>query len=162
MPQEELDAAQTVLAYKRLSRVERAFRSLKTVDLKVRPIHHRLDTRVRAHVFVCMLAYYVEWHMRQRLAPLLFDDEQAEQAAAARRSPVAPAERSRGSQQKAADKTTSDGLPVHSFQTLLDDLATLTSNEVQLAAQPDSQPFWMQSQPMTLQSRALELLGLGP
>lgn len=162
VPQEELDAEQTVVAYKRLSRVERAFRSLKTIDLKVRPIYHRLGTRVRAHVFLCMLAYYVEWHMRERLAPLLFDDEQAEQAAAARRSPVAPAERSRSAQQKAASKTTGDGLPVHSFPTLLDDLATLTSNEVQLATQADSQPFWMQSQPTTLQARALELLGLGP
>ena len=122
---EELSAEETVRSYKSLSRIERAFRTRKTVDLKVRPVHHRLEGRVRAHVFLRMLAYYVEWEMRKALAPILFDDD--DPAAAARSSPVQPARRSRA---KAAGKRTSDGLPVHSFRTLLADLATLTRNRV--------------------------------
>ena len=117
----ELDAEGTVRAYKRLSTVERAFRSLKTVDLKVRPIFHHVANRVRAHVFLCMLAYYVEWHMRQRLKPLLFDDDDAAAAEAARPSIVAPAEVSASAKDKARRKRTADGLPVHSFRTLLGD-----------------------------------------
>ena len=124
VPATELDAEHTVRAYKGLSVVERAFRSLKTVDLKVRPIYHYAGARVRAHVFLCMLAYYVEWHMRQRLKPLLFDDEEPDVAEAARPSVVAPAEVSPSAQDKARRKRTASGEPVHSFRTLLDDLAT--------------------------------------
>ena len=104
-------------AYKSLSQVERAFRSLKTVDLEIRPIHHWLSDRVRAHVFLCMLAYYVEWHMHQKLAPMLFDDEDKEAALASRRSPVAKAPRSDRAKAKDAGKRTEDGLPVRSFHT---------------------------------------------
>ena len=111
-------------AYKRLSAVERAFRSLKTVDLKVRPVFHRTADRVRAHVFLCMLAYYVEWHMRRRLKPLLFDDHDPAAAEAARTSIVAPAQVSEAAKEKARGKRTANGLPVHSFRTLLGDLAT--------------------------------------
>ena len=130
---EEIAAADAVRAYKSLSRVERAFRSFKGVDLKVRPVHHRLEKRVRAHVFLCMLAYYVEWHMRRALAPLLFDDDDPAAAEAARASPVAPARRSKAARAKAGRKRTPDGLPVHSFQSLLRDLATLTRNRVRPA-----------------------------
>ena len=126
LPADELGGA----AYKGLSVVERAFRSYKTVDLKVRPIYHYADRRVRAHVFLCMLAYYVEWHMRQRLKPLLFDDHEADAARAARTSVVAPAEVSDAARDKARSKRTAAGLPVHSFQTLLADLATIARNRV--------------------------------
>ncbi len=159
---EQLDSEETVVAYKRLSRVERAFRSLKTVDLKIRPIHHRLADRVKAHVLLCMLAYYVEWHMRKKLAPLLFNEDDPQQAAAMRSSPVVPAVRSPSARRKAARKKTSDGLPVHSFRGLLEEPATLSCNEVQLAAQPDSEPFQMQTRPTVLQSRAFTLLGVNP
>ena len=127
-----MDAERTVQAYKGLSVVERAFRSLKTVDLKVRPIHHHLADRVRAHVFLCMLAYYVEWHMRQALAPILFDDDDKAAAEARRSSPVAPAQRSDRAVRKTRTKRTDDDRPVHSFRTLLQDLATITKNRVQL------------------------------
>src|SRR2546425_1989139 len=114
-----LSSQQVVASYKSLSGVERAFRSLKTVDLHVRPIHHRLPDRVRAHILLCMLAYYVEWHMRQLLAPLLFDDDDKPQAQAARTSIVAPAQRSQTAELKALTKQTREGIKVHSFQTLL-------------------------------------------
>src|SRR6266581_4546000 len=123
-----LASDEAVRAYKRLAQVERAFRSLKSVDLKVRPIHHRLEDRVRAHVLLCMLAYYVEWHMREALAPMLFDDDDPAAAEAARRSVVAPAQRSPRAQRKAATKLTDEGAPVHSFRTLLSDLATVAKN----------------------------------
>ncbi|MCY4188317.1 MAG: IS1634 family transposase, partial [Bryobacterales bacterium] len=125
LPSSTLDSAGTVRAYKRLSTVERAFRSLKTVDLKVRPVFHRRAERVSAHVLLCMLAYYVEWHMRQRLAPLLFDDEDAAGAEAERVSVVAPARVSEAARNKARRKRNAAGQPVHSFRTLLADLATL-------------------------------------
>ena len=130
LPASELDAEGAVRAYKRLSAVERAFRSLKTVDLKVRPVFHRTADRVRAHVFLCMLAYYVEWHMRARLKPLLFDDHDPAAAEAARASIVAPAQVSEAAKEKARGKRTANGLPVHSFRTLLGDLATITRNRV--------------------------------
>ena len=126
VPAETLDTAAAVSAYKSLAQVERAFRSIKTVDLEVRPIHHRLAGRVRAHVFLCMLAYYVAWHMRQALAPLLFDDHDKENAGKGRPSPVAPAKVSAAAKAKAASRRTGDGLPAHSFRTLLQDLGTLT------------------------------------
>ena len=128
---EVFSSEQAVRNYKSLSGVERAFRSLKTVDLHVRPIHHREPDRVRAHIFLCMLAYYVEWHMRQDLAPLLFDDDDKAAAEQARTSVVAPAQRSASAQQKASSRRTPDDLPVHSFQTLLSDLATIVANRVQ-------------------------------
>jgi transposase len=157
----ELAAPEVVQAYKGLSQAERAFRSLKTVDLEVRPIHHRLPDRVRAHVLLCMLAYYLEWHMRQALAPVLFDDHQREQAAAARASIVAPAQRSSAAHRKAASKCTEDGIPVHSFQSLLTELATFTRNTMTLAdAQHDT--FLLYPQPTALQARVFELLGIAP
>lgn len=152
-------ASETVRAYKRLAEVERTFRSLKTVDLHVRPIHHRTADRVRAHVFLCLLAYYVEWHMRQALKPLLFDDDDPAAAAALRASVVAPAQRSPRAKAKAATKRTEDGWPVHSFQTLLADLATLTQNQVRpLGA--DGVTLDILTTPTPLQQRAFELLGV--
>ena len=121
---EQLDAAATVAAYKSLSNVERAFRSMKTVDLHVRPVFHYNANRVRAHVFLCMLAYYVEWQMRARLKPMLFDDEFLDEASASRPSPVAKAVRSEHAKGKDARKLADDGLPLHSFRTLLQELAT--------------------------------------
>lgn len=118
-----------VRSYKDLAGIERAFRSLKKVHLEVRPLHHRLEERVKAHVFICMLAYYVLWHVRRALAPLLFDDEDLE-GDRKRRSAVAPAQRSANGQRKAATKRTADGFPVHSTETLLKDLATLTKNRM--------------------------------
>ena len=154
---ETLDSEKTVQAYKGLAAAERAFRSLKTVDLKVRPIHHRLADRVRAHVFLCMLAYYVEWHMRQALAPILFDDDDKPAAQAARRSVVAPAQRSAKAKRKALTKRTDDDLPVHSFQTLLADLATLAKNHVRFGQNPGVTTTTL-TQPTAVQQRALELL----
>jgi len=136
VPVGALDTAAVVLAYKSLAHVERAFRSVKTLDLEVRPIHHRLAGRVRAHVFLCMLAYYVVWHMRQALAPLLFDDHDKDNARKGRSSPVAPAKVSAAAKAKAASRKTADGHPVHSFRTLLQDLATLTRNTVRLGDAP--------------------------
>jgi hypothetical protein len=159
VPKEALSGQQVVASYKSLSGVERAFRSLKSVDLHVRPIHHRLPDRVRAHILLCMLAYYVEWHMRQRLAPMLFDDEDKPQAQAARRSIVAPAQRSPAAQRKAFTKQTPDGFPVHSFQTLLGDLATIAKNRIQ-PADKSIPAFNMLTQPTALQQRAFDLLGL--
>ena len=158
---EELPAEEAVRAYKGLSRVERAFRSYKTVDLKVRPVHHRLEGRVRAHVFLCMLAYYVEWHMRRALAPLLFDDDDPAAAGATRPSPVAPARPSPSARAKAGRKRTPDGLPVHSFQTLLADLATLTRNRVQPAAE-GAVAADVLTRPTPLQAEAFRLLGVRP
>ena len=151
---EELSSEDTVRRYKNLAVVERAFRSLKSVDLKVRPIHHHLAGRVRAHVFLCMLAYYVEWHMRRALAPVLFDDEDREAAQAQRDSVVAPAQRSAKAQRKAMRKRTDDGLPVHSFQTLLADLGTISKNHVQMG----DQNFQMITTPTEIQQRAFDLL----
>jgi hypothetical protein len=151
-----LSAVETVRQYKRLSVVERAFRTLKSVDLKIRPIHHHLPDRVRAHILLCMLAYYVEWHMKQALTPLLFTDEQPEAGEALRTSIVAPAERSPAALRKLHTHRTEDGLPVHSFSTLLQDLATLTLNQVQAAGRS----FQMISTPTLLQQRAFQLLGV--
>jgi hypothetical protein len=159
VPAAALPAEQAVRNYKRLAEVERAFRSLKSVDLKVRPIHHRLEQRVRAHVLLCMLAYYVEWHMRQALAPMLFDDDDAAAAEATRPSVVAPAQRSPGAQPKALTKLAADDTPLHSFQTLLGDLATVAKNRI-LPNTKDPRPFDLITTPTTLQQRALDLLGV--
>jgi hypothetical protein len=126
---------------------------MKTVDLKIRPVHHRLEKRVRTHVLLCMLAYYVEWHMRRDLAPILFDDEQPTPKA----SPVAPAERSNQAQQKAYSKRTADQLPVQSFQSLLADLATIVKNRIR-PLNTAATSFDMITTPTPLQQRALELL----
>ena len=161
VPADKLPADNAVRAYKSLSRVERAFRSYKTVDLKVRPVHHRLQGRVRSHVFLCMLAYYVEWHMRRSLAPLLFDDDDPQAAKASRSSPVAPARPSASARAKASRKRTPHGLPVHSFQTLLADLATLTRNQVQPVAQGAVAADVLTS-PTPLQAEAFRLLNVKP
>ena len=145
-----LTSTETVRAYKDLSTVERAFRCLKTVDLKIRPIFHWLDDRIRAHVFLCMLAYYVEWHMRQELAPLLFDDHERDEAEAMRASIVQPAPRSDPARAKDKSKETEDGMPVHSFRTLLDDLATLAKNRVRVRGDSGSE-FYELTHSTTLQ-----------
>jgi len=156
---QDLEDHAAVRAYKDLSKVEQAFRSLKTVDLKVRPIFHRLENRVRAHVFLCMLAYYVEWHMRRALAPILFEEDAPEEAAALRKSIVAPAQRSQRTQEKAQSKRTQDDFPVHSFGTLLKDLATVVRNWIRpKTAHSSSGEFTMESQPTPLQRRAFQLL----
>ena len=154
VPAEALSSENVVGCYKRLSEVEKAFRSLKSVDLKIRPIHHHLAERVKAHIFLCVLSYYVEWHMRQALAPMLFDDDDPETAMAARKNIVSPAARSPKAQSKDYSKRTEDGLPVHSFQTLLKDLATLTRNEVRVGEQTSH----MLATPTPVQQRALQLL----
>ncbi len=156
---EALSSEQVVASYKNLSGVERAFRSLKTVDLQVRPIHHRLPDRVRAHILLCTLAYYVEWHMRQILAPILFDDDDKPQAQAARTSIVAPAQRSEVAKLKARSKQTREGTTVHSFQTLLGDLATIVKNRIQPKDKTIA-AFDMLTTPTVIQQRALDLLGV--
>ena len=161
VPREVLDANATVGAYKSLGEVERAFRSLKSIDLKIRPIFHRLAERVKAHVFLCMLAYYVEWHMRKALAPILFDDHQPGDAANSRPNIVAPAERSAAAKRKAKTKMTEDHLPVHSFRTLLADLATITKNTVEVKPiNNDLARFEKLTRPTPLQQRAFDLLGV--
>jgi transposase len=154
---EVLDDAATVRSYKSLSQVERAFRCIKTVDLQVRPVHHWLAGRVRAHVFLCMLAYYLEWHMRQKLAPLLFDDTDKDAAEALRDSVVAKAQRSPAAIRKQTTGLTADRLPVHSFRTLLADLATLARNTIVTAVAPNL-PLTVFTRPTTVQLRAFELL----
>jgi hypothetical protein len=154
-----LAADGAVAAYKRLAQVERAFRSLKSVDLKLRPIHHRLEERVRAHVFLCMLAYYVEWHIRRALAPMLFDDDDPAAARAERSSPVAPAQRSPRAQRKASTQLTDEGSSVHSFSTLLRDLATVAKNRI-LPKPENSVAFDLITTPTALQQRAFDLLGV--
>jgi hypothetical protein len=156
VPADVLDAADTVRAYKSLAAVERAFRCLKTVDLHVRPIYHRLDARVRAHVLLCMLAYYVEWHMRQALAPLLFAEDDPADAARRRGSPVQPAKPSASAERKALTKRSSDDQPVHHFRGLLDHLATLTKNTIQ--PQSGLPAFDQLTVPTPLQRQVFELL----
>jgi transposase len=156
--QQLLSAEETVRNYKRLAVVERAFRSLKSVDLKVRPIHHHLANRVRAHVLLCMLAAYVEWHMKQALTPLLFTDEEPQAGEALRASVVAPARRSPAALEKTQSHRTRDGLAVHRFHSLLQDLATLTLNQVTAVGRP----LQMISTPTPLQRRAFDLLGVVP
>ena len=161
VPAEQLDAAAAVAAYKSLSNVERAFRSIKTVDLHVRPVFHYNAQRVRAHVFLCMLAYYVEWHMRARLKPMLFDDEYLDEASASRASPVVKAVRSEHAKTKDARKTAEDGLPLHSFRTLLQDLATLAYNVTHTSLNPEAKII-LTTRPTPLQTKAFGLLGLNP
>ena len=156
-----LAADRVVGAYKDLAHVERAFRSLKTVDLHLRPIHHWLAPRVRAHVFLCMLACHVEWHMRERLKPMLFDDEDPTAAARERASIVAPAQPSPTALRKRASKITANGSPVHSFQSLLRDLATCTLNEM-ITALNDAYSFTLVATPTPIQAQAFSLLAVDP
>lgn len=149
-----MSSGDAVRNYKGLSSVERAFRSFKTVDLKVRPIHHRLEDRVRAHIFLCMLAYYVEWHMREAWRELMFADE--DQAAKATRDPVAPARRSAAAEEKASSKQLDDGTPVHSFHTLLEELSTIVRNTCRVPQTASTFP--MLTIPNDLQLRARELI----
>lgn len=155
---EALSAPATVSAYKGLSAAERAFRSLKTVDLHVRPIFPWNATRVRAHVFLCMLAYYIEWHMREKLKPLLFDDEDRDEMQAGRLPPVTKAQRSESAQAKDTTKRTADGRPVPSFRTLLADLATLTYNVCHTPLNPEAK-ILIATRPTPLQDQAFRLLG---
>jgi hypothetical protein len=154
----DLDSGEVVSSYKALAQVERAFRAFNT-DLDIRPIRHRTEDRVRAHVFLRMLSYYLSWHMQGRLAPLLFTDDDKPAAQAARPSPVAPAARSPRALTKAATKQTPGNLPVHSFATLLADLATICLNTI-APADPALPGFRLVTTPTALQRQALELLGV--
>ncbi len=161
LAEDQLDGPAAVAAYKSLAHVERAFRAIKTVDLNVRPVFHYSEPRVRAHVFLCMLAYYVGWHMRARLKPMLFDDEHLDEANASRPSPVAKAVRSEHAKAKDASKLAEDGLPLHSFQTLLHDLGTLTYNIARTGASRNA-TIIITSRPTPIQDKAFRLLGLSP
>ena len=157
MKAEQMDSASCVRSYKSLSQVERAFRSIKTMELKVRPIHHRLESRVRAHIFLCMLAYYVEWHMREAWRELMFAD--TEQAAKATRDPVAPAQRSESAQHKAATHTLPSGETAHSWRTLMQEMATLVRNTCRTpGAESHAPTFQVTTQANPTQHKALELL----
>jgi hypothetical protein len=159
VPAEAMSAAETVRAYKALARVERAFRALKSVDLQIRPVHHWLEPRVRAHVFLCMLAYYAEWHLREAWAPILFDDHDRAAAEAARASPVAAARISDAARRKRDRRRTDDGVPVSSFADLLEHLATLTLNTLTLPGAP-GQLATVYARPTKLQTAAFDLLGI--
>ena len=157
VPVAQMDSADCVRHYKALANVERAFRTMKTMDLKVRPIHHRLAGRVRAHIFLCMLAYYVEWHMRQAWRELMFADE--DQTAKASRDPVAPATRSAAATDKAQTHTLNDGTPAHSFSTLLAELSTIVRNTCRAPKAADrAQTFQITTTPNPKHRRALELI----
>lgn len=158
VPAGTLSPPDVVRAYKRLAQVERAFRTLKGPDLAIRPIHHWTEGRVRAHVFLCLLAYHLRWHLERAWAPLLFRDEEPPVSA----DPVAPARRSEAALAKASRHTLADGSPVHSFRTLLAELATMTRNLVVLPGAPDASAFEVTATPTPLQVRAFALLGLSP
>ncbi len=161
LPKEAMQAEQLVASYKSLAQVERAFRSLKSVDLQIRPVHHWLAPRVRAHLFLCMLAYHVEWQMRQRLAPILQADHDKAAAEAARPSIVAPLEASPAARRKRSRQRTEDGIPVTSLRDLLRHLASLTLNSVSTPINPDYS-FTVTATPTKLQRKAFELLGVKP
>lgn len=156
---EQLSAPDTVRSYKQLADVERAFRCLKGIDLRIRPIYHRTEDHVRAHFFLCMLAYYVEWHMRRALAPILFHDEERIQLRQ-QRDPVAPAQISSAAKTKKVRHHTADDLPVHSFDTLLQDLSTRSRIRCSLKSDPKSPSFEQITRITPLQQRAFDLLGL--
>jgi transposase len=158
LPAERLDMADTVRSYKSLALVERAFRSLKTMDLHVRPIHHHLEKRVRAHIFLCMLAYYVQWHMQEALRPLTFADEEVIEDRKTR-DPVAPAERSASAKRKASTKRLEDGTPVQSYRGILENLATIVRNTNRRpGANDDEAPVFLDTAPSPIQQRALDLI----
>ena len=156
-----LSAAETVRSYKNLAQVERAFRTLKSIELQIRPIHHHTEDRVRAHIFLCLLAYYVEWHMRRAWAPLLFDDEQLP-LERSQRDPVAPAKPSASAKRKKSARRTEEGFPIHSFTTLMAELGTRCRNRCRLKADPQSPVIHQNTEPTPLQARALELIRLLP
>jgi len=158
-PAAQLSAADTVRTYKTLAQVERVFRCLKGIDLRVRPIYHRIAPRVRAHFFLCLLAYYVEWHLRETLRPLLFEDEQLPQDRLTR-DPVAPAQPSAAVKRKKAQRTTADGLPVHSFDTLLAALGTRCRTTCRMTADPAAPRIQQLTEPTPFHSRVRELLQL--
>jgi len=160
-PAERLSSDDTVRTYKRLTLVERLFRTLKGIDLLIRPIFHRLPPRVRAHIFLCLLAYYVEWHMRKAWAPLLFDDEELDPRRR-RRDPIAPAQPSPSANRKKRERTTDDGLPVHSFQTLLADLATYSRNVCRTKTGKHSATTVQYPDLSPLQARVFQLLEVCP
>jgi transposase len=157
VPKKQMTSAEAVRSYKALAEVERAFRSMKTIDLHIRPIHHRLESRVRAHIFLCMLAYYVEWHMREAWRELMFADEDLERKK--HRDPVAVAERSEAALDKVATRKLKDGSPVHSFRTLLDELSTIVRNTCEpRVGQRSGSAFQMTTMPSPAQQRAMQLL----
>jgi len=160
-PAARFSAADTVRTYKSLSQVERAFRCLKGIDVLVRPIRHRTEARVPAHIFLCVLAYYVEWHMRRALAPVLFEDEELP-ADRSRRDPVLPAQPTASAKAKKATHTTPDGLPVHSFESLIAELASRARNTYRLKSDDSKLTFTQIPAPTPIQRRAYELLGLLP
>ena len=157
LAKEQMDTNETVRSYKQLSQVERAFRSFKTVDLMVRPIHHRLEDRVRAHIFLCMLAYYVQWHMMEAWRPLIYADE--EQQEKAFRDPVAPAKRSVSAMQKVHTKSLEDGSRVHSFRSLLGHLGAIVRATCRCPGADDSAPtFTVITRANSKQQKAFDLL----
>jgi transposase len=166
-PEERLSAEDTVRSYKSLAEVERAFRCLKGIDLLVRPIRHRTEDRVPAHIFLCMLAYYVEWHLRRAWAPLLFEDEERWEERK-RRDPILPAKPSDSAQRKKRSQETADGLPVHSFETLMEDLASRArvtyalKLKPQKAAENTNLRFQQVPEPTSVQARAYELIRMLP
>ena len=156
---QQLPAAQAVRSYKNLSQVERAFRCVKSLDIRVRPIRHRDDDRVRAHIFLCFLAYYVEWHLRERLKSVLFDDEALAEERQTRH-PVRPAEPSASVRSKKARRQTEGGLPVHSFDTLLEELGTLCRVDCRMPHDPTGSTFSTEAQPTIFQHHVFQLLGM--
>ena len=158
---DRLPAAEVVRRYKDLTRVERTFRCLKTVDLEIRPIRHRVEGRVRAHLLLCLLAYYVHWHLRQALAPLLFDDEELE-SERARRDPVLAAQPSDSAKRKKSQRRSEDGLSLHSLETLLAAMWTQARQRCRLPLEPDGPCLQRLTEPTPLQRRALELVRMFP
>jgi len=158
-PKKRLSAENTVRSYKNLGQVEQVFRCFKGIDIRVRPIYHSRDPRVRAHVFLCLLAYYVEWHMRRVLGSVLFGDEELT-ANRKTRDPVAKAQPSASVRRKKAQRTTCDGLGVHSFSSLLEDLGTLCRNRCRILADPSGNTFTQNTQPTPLHARVFQLLGV--
>ena len=157
LPAEALSADEAVRAYKDLARAERAFRSLKSIDLQIRPVHHWIEPRVRAHVFLCMMAYYVEWHLREAWAPILFHDHERAEAEKERASPVAALEVSDAAKRKRGSRRSDDGLPITSFGDLMRHLATMTLNEV-ASPQAPSAAITLSATPTPLQNMAFALL----
>jgi transposase len=158
-PKKRLSAQDTVRSYKNLAHVEQVFRCFKGIDIRVRPIHHSRDPRVRAHLFLCLLAYYVEWHMRRALGSVLFDDEELATSRKTR-DPVAKAQPSLSVQRKKAERTTADGLGVHSFHTLLEELGTLCRNRCRIQTDPSDSTFTQDTQPTQMHARVFRLLGV--
>jgi len=158
---QSLSTEDAVRSYKNLAQVERVFRTFKGLDIRIRPIHHRTEERVRAHIFICLLAYYVEWHLRQVLAPLLFDDETLA-LDRKQRDPVAPAEPSTAAKTKKVARVTENGLPIHSFKTLMAEMGTRCRHRCRVKSDPACPPIFQDTDPTPLQVRALELTRLLP